>query len=311
MSDVQGHNPQQLFKQWQAGDAEAGQAMAGLVTDWYYAIIAVRLGDKRGREPLERACAAFAGGITAVTRAGELVDWAHAVVHREVEAAGMRIDGGDFPNALTGQRSPTELLQRARTGLLPAHVELLHLAFNPKESLATLISAAEARGGWPLAVLDARYALKRRLRQVEGVQFSVAPAEPDLDRAPMPLYEAARMAGPEEERAFEQWLLTDLDLCRDVAEFAAFSHALRAGAFSPQAAVAPSPPPKVVLPTPTLRPSAAPAASVPASSAPASPEEPLAPTGPERPPASMVAGAVAAVVVVLGAILAYILFYAL
>jgi len=302
MSDGQAHSPQQLFKQWQNGDAEAGQAMASMVTDWYYAITAVRLGDRRGREPLERACANFAGGITAVSRAGELVDWAHGVVQRELEAAGLRTEGGDFPNALTGHRSPTELLQRARTALQPEQVELLHLAFDPRVNLQRLVDAAEARGGWPLALLDARYALKRRLRQNEGVNFSVAPTDPDLDRAPMPLYEAARMASPEEERVFEQWLLSDLDLCRDVAEFATFAHALRAGAFSPRAAAAITPP-KVAGPGPAPAPRPAVAPPV----APPPPHEPLA----EKPPAKMVAGAVAVVLVILAAILAFILYYAL
>lgn len=298
MSENQAPNPQQLFKQWQNGDAEAGQAMASMVTDWYYAITAVRLGDRRGREPLERACAAFAAGITTVSRSGELVDWAHGVVQRELNAAGMRTEGGDFPNALTHHRSPTELLARARAALAPEQVELLHLAFDPAVSLPRLIDATEARGGWPLALLDARYALKRRLREGEGVNFSVAPAAPDLDRAPMPLYEAARMASADEERVFEHWLLSDLDLCRDVAEFATFAHALRAGAFAPQRAAVP----------------VAPAVRPPGPAAPTRPplaEPEAVPEAPTKPPTRLVIGAVVVFVVILAAILLYIATYAL
>lgn len=299
MSENQAPNPQQLFKQWQNGDAEAGQAMASMVTDWYYAITAVRLGDRRGREPLERACAAFASGITSVSRSGELVDWAHGVVQRELSAAGMRTEGGDFPNALTNNRSPTELLGRARAAMTPDQVELLHLAFDPSVSLQRLIDATEARGGWPLALLDARYALKRRLREHEAVNFSVAPTEPDLDRAPMPLYEAARMASAEEERVFEHWLLSDLDLCRDVAEFATFAHALRAGAFAPQRAVS-------VAPT-VARP-AAPPLTAPV----AEPQAPSAgPPAPTKPPAGLMIGAVVVFVIVLAVIVLYILNYGL
>ena len=298
MSENQAPNPQQLFKQWQNGDAEAGQAMASMVTDWYYAITAVRLGDRRGREPLERACAAFAAGITTVSRSGELVEWAHSVVQRELNAAGMRTEGGDFPNALTHQRSPTELLARARAGLSQEQVELLHLAFDPSVSLTRLIDATEARGGWPLALLDARYALKRRLREGEGVNFSVAPSNPDLDRAPMPLYEAARMASADEERVFEHWLLSDLDLCRDVAEFATFAHALRAGAFSPLRAATPV--------APALRPASAAAAVRPAPPVAEPPPEEALPT---KPPTRLVIGAVVVFLVVLAAIVLYIAIY--
>ena len=127
-----------------------------------------------------------------------------------------------------------------------------------------LIDLAEAAGGWPLAVLDARYALKRWLRENARINFSVVPDQADLDRAPMPLYEASRMASAEEEDYFEKWLISDLYLCRDVAEFATFAHALRAGAFKGEhpATMAASPAP---APAPAPRPrTAAPAAAPPA-----------------------------------------------
>jgi hypothetical protein len=37
------------------------------------------------------------------------------------------------------------------------------------------------------------------------------------------------MATPQEEINFEQWMISDLDLCRDIAEFAHFAIALRGG----------------------------------------------------------------------------------
>jgi hypothetical protein len=37
------------------------------------------------------------------------------------------------------------------------------------------------------------------------------------------------MASPQEEINFEQWMISDLDLCRDIAEFAHFAIALRGG----------------------------------------------------------------------------------
>ena len=257
MADAAEPTVQQLFKRWRSGDAEAGRAMAQKFTDWYYAITSVRLGDTQGREPLQRACAAFAEGIVGVARSAELVDWAHDLVRREIDASGGRIAGGDFPNALTTNRSPSELLAQSRRGLTREQAELLHATYGGQTPLAELIDLAERHAGWPHAVLQARYTLKGWLRQNARVNFAVVPTQPDLDRAPLPLYEAGRMANPREEQAFEKWLVTDIDLCRDVAEFATFAHALRAGAFA-------GPHPEVAAPAPA-----------PAMSPPANPDQVL------------------------------------
>jgi hypothetical protein len=240
-----------LFKKWRGGDGEAGQTMAQKFTDWYYAVSASRLGDTQGRAPLQQACAAFAQGITTVTRSADLIDWSHEIIQREVDGSGGRIGGGDFPNALTGHRSPTALLEQIRPQLEPAQVALMHATYAPDMTHSELTAMAEEHGGWPQAVLDARYATKRALRNIARVNFAVVPDTPVLDRAPLPLYEAARLASRDEDAAFEKWLVTELDLCRDVAEFATFGHALRAGAFKapaitaapPAAAPAPAPAP--------------------------------------------------------------------
>ena len=84
----------------------------------------------------------------------------------------------------------------------------------------------------PHAILQARNALKRLLRDKAQVPFQVIPDQPNLDLAPLPLYEAGRMSSEEEQGTFEKWLLSDIELCKDVAEFAAFAHALRGGAFA-------------------------------------------------------------------------------
>lgn len=241
-----------LFKKWRGGDAEAGQAMAQKFTDWYYAVSASRLGDAQGRAPLQQACAAFAQGISTVTRTADLTGWAHEIIQREIDGAGGRIGGGDFPNALTGHRSPTELLSQVRGHLSSDHVALLHATYAPDMTVEALTALAEEHGGWPQAVLEARYATKRALRDVTRVNFAVVPDAPVLDRAPLPLYEAARLASREEDAAFEQWLVTELDLCRDVAEFATFSHALRAGAFRAPSLEAMPPAPAPAAPAPAL-----------------------------------------------------------
>ncbi len=229
MADTDALTTQQLFKRWRSGDARAGSAMAQRFSDWYYAISASRLGDRDGRAPLERACKRFAEGIVTVTEASALSEWAHSVLAEELLGAGNRLSGGDQPNALTNRRSPTELLRAAQTALPGIQMDLLAKAYDRGYALTRLQAEAEEHGGYPLAVLQARYALKTWLRDQEGVKFTEVPENPNLDRAPLPLYEAGRMSTEDEEHAFEKWMLTDLTLCKDVAEFAAFALAMRGG----------------------------------------------------------------------------------
>lgn len=233
---------QELFKRWRNdGDADAGMEMAQKFSDWYYAITAARLGDRLGRPPLEAACQAFESGIVQVTRTSELVDWAWTLVERSTAAVGSRVNGGDFPNALTGNRSPTALIQTVSPRLNPVQLELLRATFDATVSPDDLSNLAEDNGGMPLAILQARYELKRLLSSQCQVPFQVLPASPNLDLAPLPLYESARMGSTDEEGAFEKWLLSDLELCKDVAEFSAFAHALRVGAMNGVSTALPPP----------------------------------------------------------------------
>ena len=68
---------QTMFRRWRNGDQQAGQAMAQRFSDWYYAISATRLGDRDGRQPLERACIRFQDEIVQITDSSALVPWAH------------------------------------------------------------------------------------------------------------------------------------------------------------------------------------------------------------------------------------------
>ncbi|MFZ5479173.1 MAG: hypothetical protein ACOZNI_20585 [Myxococcota bacterium] len=244
MSDLRSTSPQQLFKQWRSGDANAGAAMAQRFSDWYYAITASRLGDAHGRQPLQRACTRFQQGIVTVTNPSELADWAHGLLMEEIGQAGSRIGGGDFANALTGGKSPTQLLQEARAALPDAQVRLLANAYDVRTPLDEVTREADGMGGYPLAVLQARHALKKWLRDQGGIAFTEVPDQPNLDCAPLPLYEAGRMTSPQEEAGFEKWMLSDMSLCKDIAEFGVFALALRAGAFrlgAGKAAAAPQP----------------------------------------------------------------------
>ncbi|HJN75271.1 MAG TPA: hypothetical protein QGF58_15185 [Myxococcota bacterium] len=248
MSDLAGQTTQQLFSRWRTGDASAGQAMAQRFSDWYYAISASRLGDSNCRPALERACKRFAQGVASVTEAGKLADWAHGIIAEEIQMAGGRVQGGDHPNALTNHRSPSELLRNNRNKLTPQQVRLLGLAYDMNSNIDSVRKEAEAAGGYPLAVLEARYALKRALRANDNVPFSEIPDKPNLDWGPLPLYEGGRMTESNEENAFETWMLSDLTLCKDIAEFAAFALALRGGAWSDSVGAARKGPPVVERP---------------------------------------------------------------
>ena len=230
-----------LFKQWRGGDATAGQEMARRFSDWYYAITVSRLGEMDGRQPLKRSCDRFAREIVTLNNASKLMDWAQSIIQDELARAGGRIPGGDFPNALTDRRSPSELLASAWSELPHDQLHLLAHAYDASYPLESLVQEAEQAGGYPIAVLRSRLELKRWLRDSRSVPLAVVPAEPDLDCAPMPIYESGRMTTPVEEARFERWMLSRFELCRDVAEFAVFSLAIRAGALSRDAPVVPAP----------------------------------------------------------------------
>jgi hypothetical protein len=219
-----------LFKRWRSGDAEAGVSMAQRFSDWYYAITVMRLGDQHARAPLELACQTFAQRIMDITNADELIDFAHQIVLEEIRQAGGHAMNSDAPNAMTGGELPSTLLTRAAAGLQRGQVDVLHRTYTDK----SLLGAEQ-----PIATLNARHALKVWLSRNAGVPFSVLPQAPALDQAPLPLYEAARLQSDDEVRAFEQWLVTDIDLCKDIAEFSVFAHAIRAGALQAGQTAAP------------------------------------------------------------------------
>jgi hypothetical protein len=230
MADPAALSSHQLYKQWRGGDAEAGKAMAQRFSDWYYAITTARLGDENARGPLERACATFQQGIVNVTKSSQLVDWAHDIVAKEVDAAGRRNTGGDFPNALTKNQSPTTLIRTAAAKLDAAQIELLQKAYSVSANAETIANLAAKSGGFPGAVYRARHALRQALQSEAGIAFTTSPDPENLDWGPLPLYEAGKLASAAEERAFERWMLQDPIVCREIAEFASFAHALRAGA---------------------------------------------------------------------------------
>ena len=223
MAETPAQEVKALFKRWRSGDADAGVSMAQRFSDWYYAITVMRLGDQQARAPLERACQMFAQRIMDITKADELIDFAHRIVLDEVRQAGGRAQGSDSPNAMTNGQPPSKLLAKARTGMPAEQIQLLNQIYAGT-------SAASDPTSSPIEALQARHALKLWLSRNARVPFTVLPSEPVLDHAPLPLYEGARLRSEDEERVFEQWLLRDIELCKDIAEFSAFAHAIRGGA---------------------------------------------------------------------------------
>jgi len=256
--------------------------MAQNFSDWYYAISTIRVPDQTGRAPLEKACQSFAQGIVSVTRPSALIDWAHDLLERELKTIGRGLDsstptGGDHPNAMTQNRSPTELLHSVSKLLDEQQRAILGLIYDKNTVLQDLDAYTGPMGGTPFAALEARYALKRALRDSQQVPFSVVPDSSDMDRAPLCLYEAGRLASADEICQLEKWLLSDIDLCKDIAEFAAFVHALRGGAFAEWA----------VIPATAVKPPAAakpPSTPTPAPVAAAPREEPPPAVAPEPAP---------------------------
>jgi len=235
MESVEQLGTDTLFNKWRGGSAEAGREMAQRFSDWYYAVASSRLGEAGGREPLERACQCFAQGILGLNEAKDLAPWAHELLLGEINAHGGRNPGDDQPGRATGQRSPTSLLRSAAGGMSREPIRILALAYDASFPIEGVMEACKELGGYPYAVLHARYQVKNWLADNEGVEFEELPAAPSLDRAPLPLYEAGRMQSSQEDGAFERWMLSDLALCRDVAEFSPFALALRGGALAPNA----------------------------------------------------------------------------
>ncbi len=225
-----------LFKAWRGGDAAAGHTMAQRFADWYYAIATSRLGESRGRGPCDTACRRFGEGIVQVTESRALVKWAHDIVVQELQSAGGVARDGDESNAYTNNSTPKALLARAKTAL-PTEIAVLEAVYGGTMSEDEVEALAAPLGGNPIGVLTARYAVKKWLNINAGVPFAVTPDNPILDRAPLPQYESAHM-NADEVIQFEHWMLTDFDLCRDIAEFATYSVALRGGIGNVKAAPA-------------------------------------------------------------------------
>lgn len=214
-----------LFKQWRAGDPDAGVTMAQRFTDWYYTIAVMWLGESNARPALEAACQIFAQRIMDVENQEELLDFAHNIIFEQLNQAGGRAPGSDVPSPLTNNRTPSSLIVEASSQLSAEQIRILHQTYTGQGD------PLQIDPQMPVAALEARQALKSRL-QASGISFGTMNSLNEPDQAPLPLYEAHRLRTDDENWLFEQWLLSDIDLCKELTEFAPFSSALRAGALA-------------------------------------------------------------------------------
>jgi hypothetical protein len=186
----------QLFKQWRSGDAEAGKAMAQRFSDWYYAITTARLGDEKGRGPLRARMRRVPAGHRRVAQGEPALDWAHDIVAKEVDAAGRRNTGGDFPNALHEEPVAHEPRPhgsgQARRGTDRAAPEGVQRLANAD----TIANLAAKSGGFPGAGLPGRHALAQALQSEAGIEFTTSPIPRTSTGARCPLYEAGKLASP-------------------------------------------------------------------------------------------------------------------
>ena len=220
-------NVQALYHAWRRGNSEAGQHLAQRYSDWFFAICTNRLGERRGHDVFQNVSRKFGEGIVKVENAEALMPWAHGILTEELLSEGRRVHDGDVPGAYTRYLYPKSLLHEARSQL-PNELALIE-AYYRGDSLTDVEALAAPIGGLPMALLTARHSLRVWLQSEMQMPFENVSNAPALDLAPLPVYEAGRMQSPAEEAQFEQWLLTDLDLCKNLAEFAHFAIALRGG----------------------------------------------------------------------------------
>lgn len=216
--------PQELLTRWRAGDVTSGQALAGACTEWYRALAFARLGPVRGRDAFARACGRFQQGVGAVP-AESFLPWAQGLLAEEVARSGTRVRELDPEDAGSQER---QLLAARAAATLPVGQARLLAAFYGDAPWTVVEAAAAPLGGLPHAVARARDAWKAALR-ASGGAFATAGVEPD--HAPVAYYEAGRML-PEEESAFEAWVLEDANACRDLVDVAPWALVARSGALA-------------------------------------------------------------------------------
>ena len=227
MTDTSDSTVTSLFKSWRAGDSESGQLLAQRVSDWFYAVCSSKYGENEGHHIFQSVSQKFGEGIVSVAHSNDLVSWAHQLLTDETQQGDLATFKGNDASPYSGGHPPLTLLLKAKSAL-PGEVALLS-AFYSGSPEGDVNAMALELGGMPSALLHARYSVKGWLKNNYDLPFKVVPAEANMDLFPLPMYEADRMTTPAEMSGFEKWMLDNVDLCQDVAEFAPFAGALRSG----------------------------------------------------------------------------------
>jgi len=221
-------NPTLLFAEWKLRkDRVAGQLLAQTVADWYYALATSFAGEELGAEIAESACSAFGQQVVKLSAEDDLIPWAHALIEKKLRDSGTRATGLNRPSLYSNARPPVDVLLYAKKNL-PEEVALLEAAYRGEMPAHQLASQTKELG-YPYALLLARYAVKKILRDDLKAPLAIIYDDPDRDLCPLPLYESGRLQDNKERSTFEQWVITRNGISQDIAEFAPFAIELRQG----------------------------------------------------------------------------------
>jgi len=210
---------EELYLRWKLGNQAAGQMLANRFSQWFGAVITIRMGTTRGQQPLQNACARFSQDFGTVDTVEKIHLWAHSVLKGAAPETG-KPQNDDVPAEVA------TALRKAKN-LKPAPHPNLGDLYN---FYAGSMPSEQASSIAPKDLLAARYALKRQLKDKYGIPFTVTPQRAiNPDARPLPWYEARRFEYPEEGTRFETWLLNQNDLCVDLWEFAPYANCLRVG----------------------------------------------------------------------------------
>ena len=231
---------QSLFKKWQRGDGEAGDAMADRFELWFKSLTVLHLGTNKFSSSYEEACTQFSKDILSVTKPSDLIPFAHKILNDKIKQAGAIDTGGDFSNAMLQNRSPQALIHSVWSDLTPEEQRLLRGLYGSAESIESLKNQLQLQNGLAYACLSAREKLKKLLQEQKEIPFSLTEDSNNWDLCPLPLFEAEQLANPKERQLFERWMLNSVPLCKDIIEFAPFVHTMRNGALQRLPTIGPS-----------------------------------------------------------------------
>ena len=206
---------EKLFINWYNNeDPEAASKMVYRFELWFDSLSLFYLGENSQKQQIyKKICQTFSSNIKQIRKPKELVPFAHDILHKTLPKE--ILTEKDYTSSMLNERSAGDLIKEVWGNLSPSEQSILLQNYQSSEPVSNLYK-----------LLSARASLKRLLQQV-GINFMILEQNPDPDLIPLPLFEAGKLKSKDEERYFEYWLLNVESVCRDIAEFAPFTQALK------------------------------------------------------------------------------------